>query len=326
MSIETTPVESTEIDLDTFASELFGQSKPATETTNSEEVQDEAEDSDAEEETTVETQSEEEADEADAEEEDDSNEAPEPKKKNRAQDRISELNAKWREEQRRTSELLAEVERLKNPQNVPTPTTTKDTSAPDPLDKNEDGTPKYRLGEFDPSYIQDLTAHAVKTNLQSYTEKEAQDRAQREQDAQRAEVVTEWNTKLEPARERYPDFQEKGQELVESLTGLTQDYEDYISATIMSMEYGPDVLYYLASNPDEAQAIVNAGPTKTAVALGRIEAKFAMADAEKTLARPKTSKAPTPPPANRGATAAKVEVAPDTDDLEAYSKAFFKKK
>lgn len=320
----TTPVESTPVedDLDAFSASFYGQEDAAAEPASSEESKEDTsegkEDRDVSndnKEDTQETETDNESDEVDEPEDD-----QKPKPKNRAQERISELNAKWREEQRRAAELEAKLAELQNPTKKSTQVTTEDAPSFDA--KNEDGTPKYPLGEFDPAYVRDLASFSAKQQFnefmrQQQTEKEAVQKATEQQ-----MLVASWNEKLNPALERYPDFQEKAVELFDSITGLEPDYEDYISATIMQLDYGPDVLYYLSSHPEEARAIMYSGPTKSAVMLGRLEAKFAQAEAEKTLARPKVSKAPTPPPTNKGATAVKTSIAPDTDSLEDFEKLF----
>lgn len=319
-----TPVETPDVDLDTFADELFGRSEPAPETTNSEEAPDNAEVTDVTEATEV---TEEEAqDETPEATENTEEEAPKPKpsKKPSAQERISQVISERNAERQRVAELQAKLAALENPKQNTEPTSTATAPTSDAL--NEDGSPKYPLGDFDPNYIRDLTTFNVQTQLAEQRKIEEAAKAEAEAKVQQQALAAEWNEKLTPALERYPDFQEKGQELLESLSGLDSDYEDYIAATIMQLEYGPDVLYYLSSNPNEAQAIVNAGPTKAAVLLGRLESKFLQADAEKTLARPKVSKAPTPPPINKGSSAVKASVAPDTDDLEAFEKELFRKK
>lgn len=321
------PVESAvdTTDLDSFADEFFGQSEPAPEPASSEESNEEVvepENSDAPSETedteeTQETSEEEDADEPEEEVK------PKAKPKNRAQERISELNTKWREEQRKREALEAQLAEIQTPKN----TTPK--PAPAVLDSsalNEDGTPKYPMGDFDPNYIRDLAEATVAARLEQERKVQEEAKAQAAEQIQQNALIESWNEKLTPALDRYPDFQEKAEELLTSLTGLDSDYEDYIAATIMQLDYGPDVLYYLSENPSEAQAIVNAGPTKAAVALGRLEAKFALTEAEKTIARPKVSKAPDPPPTNRGVAVVKGSVAPDTDDLEAFERALFNKK
>src|SRR3546814_11078038 len=93
-------------------------------------------------------------------------------------------------------------------------------------------------------------------------------------DNARAALQSEWQAKLGPAQERYPDFKEKGEELIENFTDLDEAYGEYLSSTLMSMEYGPDVLYYLASNPEEAKKIVTSGPQKDSIALVLPEARL----------------------------------------------------
>ena len=83
----------------------------------------------------------------------------------------------------------------------------------------------------------------------------------------------------------------------------------------------------MSNHPDEARTIVSSGAQRATLALGRIEAKFLDADAEKQLAKPKVSKAP-PPPAERarGTNGAFITVAGDTEDLDEFSQEFFRKK
>jgi len=331
-----TPVTAISEDLDTFSAELFGQSKaPSEETTSQSDPTDDVDDSDATETETVDTQTIEDdntlAPEDDVDETTDEADTA-PKKKNRYQERIDELTSKYREEQRqREAERQAFEERLRKLETpvvqntAPAPTISTDTG-PDPLAKNADGRDKYPLGEYDPNYITDLTGWKVEQKLQAITTQNEEAKRLQAQDAQAEALHESWNSKLTPAQERYPDFLDKSQELLGSLNGLDPNYENYIAATIMGMDYGPDVLYYLASNPSEARTIINSGAAKATITLGRLEAKFAEADAEKTLARPKVSNAPAPPPTNRGTSPAKMSVPADTDDLDAFTREMFKKR
>jgi len=336
MSTENTPVESQEDDLDTFSAEFFGQKTAPKEPASSEEKdEDDLEDSDA---PTKDTQdgeddtpaTDDDADEDDAEDEDQDNDEdepePEPKpKKSRAQERIEELNAKFRETERQLNELRAKFEQKAEP--APAPKAEVSNTGPTPEDKNEDGSDKYELGEFDPQYIRDLTRHTLQTEREALKIQEQADAEQQVMTQQRAELQASWEQKLGPAQERYPDFLEKGEALISQFDGLDQGYGEYLTSTLMSMEYGPDVLYYLSNNQDEAKAIVNSGAAKATIALGRLEAKFAFANEEKQKARPKVSKAPTPPAhMNKGSAAAIADVPADTDDLEAFANEFFSKK
>jgi hypothetical protein len=347
MSIEdTNPVESVPDNLDDFEAALWPKEaspEPASSEVEDQEVEDDRDASEDTEDThsldneTVDSDvtdvgaSDDDEDGETDEAEDKSQDEKPAKKKNRFQERIDEVVGKQREAERRLQEALAEIERLKTPQNTePEPAKQEpvtETTGPTPSDLNEDGTQKYPLGEFDPLYIKDLMKYTLDTERAEREAEEARTRQERELQAAQSELETAWAEKLTPAQERYPDFQEKGLNLVETFSGLDPAYGEYLQTTLMSMEHGPDVLYYLANNVDEAQKIVNSGPRLATIALGRIEAKFAMAAEEKQRARPKVSRAPEPPSMlNKGSGVAKPAIKGDEDDLEAFSRALFKKK
>lgn len=351
---ENTPVESVTDDLDAFSSEFFGQKEEQQEQASSkedkvveqnsdaleEDTHSKAEDGDDpddeadEDDDTLADEGDDEDDEDDGDNEEvdekpDSEKLESKPKKNRFQERIDELTNARREAERKAAALeerLAKLEQNTNPEPTPNKVETED-QGPSPDDKNEDGSDKYPLGEFDASYIRDLTKHTLEQERKAIKVREAQEAEQRNLDQQRAELQTSWENKLGPAKERYPDFQEKGQQLLSTFESIDRGYGEYLEATIMGMDHGPDVLYYLSNNVDEAKAIVSAGAVKATIALGKLEAKFAFAEEEKQKARPKVSKAPTPPPhVNKGSAAAKVEIDDDTDDLDAFANKFFNKK
>lgn len=326
MSIDTdTPVEQ-EQTLEEFSKVFFGRDTEETEPSNSELEESDELESDA---LTDSENTNDEDDDALAPEDEELEEAPKPKK-NRFQERIDELTHKAREAERRAEALerefrekLAKLEQ--KDESAPAPTPTNDTG-PQPDEKNPDGTEKYPLGEFDPQYIRDLTKHTLQQEREALKAQEEQERAQREQEAKRQELDAQWQEKLVTARERYPDFQERGQALLPVFEGVNEQYLDYLTSTVMEMDRGTDVLYYLATHPDEADRIVKSGAAKATIALGRIEARFIEQGEQTTAAPAKVSKAPPPPPhVNKGTSAAKVDVPDDTDDLESFKAKFFKK-
>ena len=329
------PVESVDSsdDLDAFSAELFGQTTDHSDEAKSEKAPDPEEDSDRDA-TPEDTQT---VEETDADESDDSDEDtstdPDPTvdeakpKKNRFQERIDELTSKAREAERERDAVLARLEALETKQNTdPTPDKSAVDNTPQPTDLNDDGTDKYPLGEFDPAYIRDLTRHTLKVEREEFLKLEAQEEKERAVRAEQLALEASWNVQLESAKERYPDLIEKGQQLVSTFEGIEPAYGEYLTTTIMSMEYGTDVLYYLANNPTEAQKIVDGGARKATVALGRLEAKFAASNEEKETIRPKVSKAPTPPERLNKGSAPASSITPDTDDLDDFEKLLFKKK
>lgn len=251
----------------------------------------------------------------------------EPPKKKTVQDRINEL-VKQREDLKRDADakfdaLRKEFEDFKKGATAPI----VGAKEPSPDSMKENGDPVYPLGEFDPNYIRDLTRFTLEQEQSKIRATSEQESREREQMQATQVLQTEWNARVEAATVEMPDFVEKGQELLKGFNNLDTGYAGYLSTVLMSMEQGPAVLYYLAEHPDEARTIVNSGAQKATLALGRIEQKFIEADAQKKLAKPKVSQTP-PPPAQRtrGTNGAFISVAPDTDDLDAFAREFFKKK
>lgn len=333
MSTENLNADTDDTNLDDFAAELFGQSKADPSPASEEVKEDEVEDADASNDDTQNVAD----DDTSANDDDDNDEdeanKPAPKK-NRFQERIDDLVSKQRQAEREVEELRRKLEEATKPKEPepakPQPTADASTdTGPKPTDTNADGTEKYPMGEFDPGYIRDLMKHTLQEETKVREAALAEVEKQKAQDAAQAALQTEWNEKLTPAKERYPDFVEKGENMLAVFDKIEPAYGEYLTNTIMELEYGPDVFYYLASNVDEAQKIVNAGARKATAMLGRIEAKFADADAEKQLARPKTTSAP-PPPAhlNKGTSVAKTAIRGDEEDvdLDAFARELFKRK
>lgn len=309
-------------DLDAFSTDFFGRKSAESEPASPGAEQDKEDEAEVEDTEAQDTEV-------------DPNEDPEaeykeaPPKKKTVQDRIDEL-VKQREDAKREGDARLEALRKefedklaalqpKQPE--------KKTAEPTPDDLKEDGTPKYDLGEFDPQYIRDLTRYTLEQErTQAAIKAEEENKARQQAQAQQT-LAAEWNERVEVAKTEYPDFMEKGQALLNGFNNLDQGYAQYLSTVLMSMEKGPDVLYYLSNHPEEATKIVNSGAQRATLALGRIEAKFLEADAQKQLAKPKVSNAPAPPPVRaRGTNGAFISVAPDTDDLNAFEKEFFKRR
>lgn len=311
-------------DLDAFATDFFGKKDKAEPDANPEAEQDD------------ETVGEQVDPDAQKDQEPDPNADPDaefveaPKKKPTVQDRIDELVRQREDTKREAAAQLAQVRKEfedKLAALQPKAPVAAEAGEPTPDDVNEDGTPKYSLGEFDPQYVRDLTKFAFAQERDRAAAETAQATEQARQDQALETLQTEWNGKVEVAKTSYPDFTAKATGLLDNFNSLEPQYARYLSGILMSMEHGTDVLYYLSNNPDEATKIVNSGAQKATLALGRIEAKFFEADAEKLVAKPKVSKAPPPPGVQaRGTNGAFVAVAPDTDDLDAFTSEFFRKR
>lgn len=325
-----TPAADTSDDLDQFSSDFFGQKKDTPVATTAEETDDKPDDNDAP------SDAHSDVDDTDTGSDDDDaptegDEASKSKKKTRFQERIDELTAKAKEAERRAEAAEAKL-KGQDPEPKPAPKAAPAVAElvePTPTDENEDGSPKYELGEFDPQYIKDLTKFALKSEKAALEQEAAKADEIASMNAEKEALETSWSAKLPDAQERYPDFNEKGQALVATFDGINAAYGEFLSATLMSLDHGTDVLYYLANNVDEANKIVAAGPSRAGIMLGRLDARFDEDETpDDTTEKPvrKTSSAPTPPPQNKGTSVAKAQISDDTDDLDAFSRKLFDKR
>ena len=309
MSDSNTPVAPDTDDLEAFEDLFHGEDTP--EAPEDAEEQDDA---------TVNDEDDSLAEDDSEDEQDDDGQEPAPKK-NRFQERINDLTAKAKDAERREKAWEDKYnELLSKSESKPQPKVETADGAPTPDDKLEDGSDKYPLGEFDPAFIRDLTRHTINEESAKAEAEQAEREKENERKAAEAQLVNEWTGKLEASKERYPDLLEKNEALVETFADIEEGYGEYLATTIMQMDHGVDVIYFLANNPVEAKRIVSLGPIKATVALGRLESQF-FESADKK----KVSQAPEPPITNRGNSARKA-IPADTDDLDAFEAEFYKKK
>jgi len=106
--------------------------------------------------------------------------------------------------------------------------------------------------------------------------------ARREQARMQSEIIESYHDKEEDARNKYDDFEQVAYNPKLPIT-------DAMAQTIQASEVGPDMAYYLGSNPKEAERISRLAPLQQAKELGKIEAKLADNPVVK-----KTSSAPAP--------------------------------
>ncbi len=321
-NLDTTNVDTTDVtepSLDEFEAEFFSGKAP--EPKPVEDVEDTGDTkTELTEETAVEDTTEELDTPDDDQEETDDNEVP--KKESRAEKRIRELVAKTRELER----LLEEkADKEVQPKEQPKPVTNTDEGpkAPHWDDEDENGNKIYPLGQFDPAFNADLVRYTIQAENRKLEEARSQTEQQRKAQEAEATLQTQWEQKLAPVQERYPDFVDKGQELIDQFADLEPNYAKYLTDTIRAIDNGPEVLYHLANNLELAQEIVRQGPALATVALGRIAAKFDTEANTETPTRTKVTNAPPPPPRARGTAAPKTK---NLDDLDDFEEVFFQKR
>ncbi len=106
--------------------------------------------------------------------------------------------------------------------------------------------------------------------------------ARRDAEAERAATLDAYHDREEEARNKYDDFEQVAYNPKLPVT-------ETMAQTIQATDNGPDVIYYLGSNPKEAERIARLSPLLQAREIGKIEAKLGDNPPAK-----KTSTAPAP--------------------------------
>ena len=106
--------------------------------------------------------------------------------------------------------------------------------------------------------------------------------AKREAAKQQSQVLESYHDLEEEARAKYDDFEQVAYNPKLPVTNV-------MAETIQSSEIGPELAYYLGSNPKEAERISRMTPLSQAKEIGKIEAKLAAEPPVK-----KTTSAPAP--------------------------------
>ena len=106
--------------------------------------------------------------------------------------------------------------------------------------------------------------------------------ARREAARQQSQVLESYQEREEAARDKYDDFEQVAYNPKLPITNV-------MAETIQSSDIGPELAYYLGSNPKEADRISRMTPLGQAKEIGKIEAKLAAAPPVK-----KTTSAPAP--------------------------------
>jgi hypothetical protein len=120
---------------------------------------------------------------------------------------------------------------------------------------------------------------SVETYAKAYAEQMLKER---EAQKQRSEYVEAYHDREEDARAKYDDFEQVAYNPNLRITTV-------MAETIQTSDVGPDVAYYLGSNPKEADRISRMPPILQAKEIGKIEAQLVSSPPVK-----KSSNAPAP--------------------------------
>ena len=138
--------------------------------------------------------------------------------------------------------------------------------------------PAVPRGELNPENFETTEAY-----VEALAAQKAQDLLnQRQAQQQKQELEAGYREKEEAAYDKYDDFEEVAYNPRLPIT-------DAMAEAIQSSDVGPDVAYYLGSNPKEAARIAQLSPIQQAREIGKIEVKLTTTPPVK-----KTSSAPAP--------------------------------
>lgn len=220
-------------------------------------------------------------------------EGDQPKPKQTAQERISELTRARREADRRAE--AAERERDDLRKRVPAPEAPKEPKAAD-----------YTYGEDDAAFIRDQAKFEARQEYETATR-------EREARSQVEAVEKAWDDRQVAFAADKPDFFEK-------VSANDLPITPTMAQAIKTADDGPAIAYHLASNPDEARRLAALDPIAQVREIGRLEATLAPPSSPNTPAAKTVSDAPAPPQKLRGQ-GGRFQVAADTDDFAAFERA-----
>jgi len=228
----------------------------------------------------------------DAPEQEEATDAPETPpqpapKQNSYQRRISELTSARRAAEERADRAIAALEAFAKT-NQPPPVETKSDAplpAPEPRPARDDFADP---DTYDTALIEWSARQTARITAQEVEQREATRRAAEEKTRSDAAMMEEgqrlaatWQERRAKTLEAHPDFAEVAE---------NPDLQIPVSMvpTLLEIDNGPEVLYHLGSNPDEAARLSKLSERQQVIELGRISERLSQPR------RPQVTKAPKP--------------------------------
>jgi len=154
--------------------------------------------------------------------------------------------------------------------------------------KSDEPDPKPNPAQFNDAleYAEALAEWTTDRRMRERDQAEMARKAQEEQTRMRQE----FQKRLDAAKQTLPDYEDM---IASSDVSVSQPVTD----AIIESDVGPQVLYYLAENPDFTRALAEKSITAQLRAIGRLEAKFEKSETPKPSVREpvaKKSDAPAP--------------------------------
>jgi hypothetical protein len=182
-------------------------------------------------------------------------------------------------------------------------------------EEKDSGKPIQENFETYDEFQEALVDWKVDSRLQAHDAKVRDDR-QREQETRRAEeVVAAQQARIDKFRIGHKDFDAVIAEADGNLP-LSAPMRD----VFRSSEHGPELMYHLCKNPDECDRIAYLHPLEAIKEMGKIEARFEVADSGPTSKAEPVTRAPRPiKPVGGGVTASSVPL--DQMEYQDYKRA-----
>lgn len=211
-----------------------------------------------------------------------------PKRMGGFQKRISKLNARLVEKDEQLAAREEEIARLKAGNTSPAAADAPKPSAkPEPPDEDK-FTSYAEFKAAERKYMEDLADWKAEEKFKTLKAKEQEEATKAKEKEKAEETQKTWATRLEAAHEAHPDLEDLLEDDLPATPAMVQ--------TVQDSEHGGELLYYLASHPEECRRIAQLAPLSAARELGRIEDRISkpIEPAKAPEAQRKTTSAPAP--------------------------------
>lgn len=207
-----------------------------------------------------------------------------------AKERIRQFRRKLGDAERERDEVRAELERVR---------------AGTKLAESDE--PKEDSYATQQAYIDALVDYRADQKTTATLKAKEMDAAKARQAHNAAQIQADWNKKQAKAIERYPDFREMENELIEDIQdlGAANLFDDILEA-----DSGTEIVAYFHAHPEELERVASLRPRAATREIGKIETKLAD--------KPQKKSPPPPPETIRGS-------ATVTKDLSRMSQAEYNK-
>jgi hypothetical protein len=204
-----------------------------------------------------------------------------------AQDRINEMRRKQSEAEARAARAERELAELRARPAAEPKTALTEENKPTKRDPNA----RPRLEEYTAEQFEQFEDDLLEWKL---AQKDKAKEAQRQADAaarEAQEFQSAAEKKFEVGAKKFTDFIDKV--VVGGRDGKYHLADDTLQLAVES-DVGTDILYHLATHPDEAQELAGLPEKKRAAAFGRLEARFSASAAPEDQSETR-ERLPTPP-------------------------------